>query len=47
LSVVVDPKAESAEAVLSATLRLLLDAGVQVSGVSQGQSLESRVLALT
>jgi ABC-2 type transport system ATP-binding protein len=47
LSVVVDPKAESSEAVLSATLRLLLDAGVQVSGVSQGHSLESRVLALT
>jgi ABC-type multidrug transport system ATPase subunit len=47
LSVVLDPKAESPEAVLNATLRLLLDAGVQVSGVSQGQSLESRVLALT
>jgi ABC-2 type transport system ATP-binding protein len=47
LSVVVDPKAESSDAVLNATLRLLLDAGVQVSGVSQGQSLESRVLALT
>jgi ABC-2 type transport system ATP-binding protein len=47
LSVVIDAKAESPEAVLNATLRLLLDAGVQVSGVSQGQSLESRVLALT
>jgi ABC-2 type transport system ATP-binding protein len=47
LSVVVDPKAESSDAVLNATLRLLLDAGVQVTGVSQGQSLESRVLALT
>ncbi len=47
LSVVIDPKAASPEAVLNATLRLLLDAGVQVSGVSQGQSLESRVLALT
>jgi len=47
LSVEVDPKAESSDAVLNATLRLLLDAGVQVSGVSQGQSLESRVLALT
>lgn len=47
LSVMVDPKAESSDAVLNATLRLLLDAGVQVTGVSQGQSLESRVLALT
>jgi ABC-type multidrug transport system ATPase subunit len=47
LSVVVDPKAESSDAVLNATLRLLLDAGVQVSGVTKGQSLESRVLALT
>ncbi len=47
LSVVLDPKVESPDAVLSATLRLLLDAGVQVTGVSQGQSLESRVLALT
>jgi ABC-2 type transport system ATP-binding protein len=47
LSVVIDPKTESPEAVLNATLRLLLDAGVQVTGVSQGHSLESRVLALT
>ncbi len=47
LSVVVDPKAQSSDAVLNETLRLLLDSGVQVSGVSQGQSLESRVLALT
>jgi ABC-2 type transport system ATP-binding protein len=47
LSVVVDPKAASSDAVLNATLRLLLDAGVQVTGVTKGQSLESRVLALT
>jgi ABC-2 type transport system ATP-binding protein len=47
LSVVVNPTAQSSDSVLNATLRLLLDAGVQVSGVSQGQSLESRVLALT
>jgi ABC-2 type transport system ATP-binding protein len=47
LSVVIDPKVSSPDAVLNATLRLLLDAGVQVTGVSQGQSLESRVLALT
>jgi ABC-2 type transport system ATP-binding protein len=47
LSVVIDPKSESPQAVLNATLRLLLDAGVQVTGVSQGHSLESRVLALT
>jgi ABC-2 type transport system ATP-binding protein len=47
LSVVIDPRSRSADAVLNETLRLLLDAGVQVSGVSQGQSLESRVLAIT
>jgi ABC-2 type transport system ATP-binding protein len=47
LSVVIDPRSRSAETVLNDTLRLLLDAGVQVSGVSQGQSLESRVLELT
>jgi ABC-type multidrug transport system ATPase subunit len=47
LSVVVSPGAGASDATLSATLRLLLDAGVQVTGVSQGQSLESRVLSLT
>jgi len=47
LQVGVDSGAGTPEAVLNATLRLLLDAGVEVTGVTQGQSLETRVLAVT
>ena len=47
LSVTVETGAGTPEAILNATLRLLLDAGVEVTGVAQGQSLETRVLAVT
>ena len=47
LRVTVRPEDGTPETILNATLRALLDAGVQVSGVSQGQSLEARVLAVT
>jgi ABC-2 type transport system ATP-binding protein len=47
LRVGVDTGAGTPEAVLNAALRLLLDAGVEVTGVTQGQSLETRVLAVT